>query len=421
MKKCLLRVKSRGLSRAPLGRQRGFTLIEVLIATMLLAMIVGAAALIEKQNLHSGSYNKHKLQATGLAQEGLNLVRSIRDTNLVNSESDTWTGLNGNDKNKAWQLQKDGTGKWSLIDGQQSIPQNGITYTRTINLESLPGLAMPCGGGGGGMLPGSAHLFINNVDKGRYIETSLGIGKWGTNTYYEASWTTETNQLDSSAESGNPLQAARNWLISQNPEIKYIADDGTGTVLGTAHLFINGVDKGKFIEASIGNTVQSGSSGFAVWMYHATWTAKDPNTGIINNMDFTGGWTPPFWQTGFDGTKYARDRLIADNPEVKFVADDGTILGTAHLFINGVDKGNYIETSIGSYGLPGTIERMAEGTWTAKDPTNGNINQWHNAVSYFVGPVWSSPIPTARSLLNGQFAEVRSTSDFCSTQIRKVK
>ena len=122
---------------------RGFTLIEVLIATMLLAMIVGAAALIEKQNLGSGSYNKHKLQATGLAQEGLNLVRSIRDTNLVNSESDVWKDMGESSPvipPLHYRLDKP-AGKWVLNQvnpptvAEDTFLLDGITYTRKIYIE----------------------------------------------------------------------------------------------------------------------------------------------------------------------------------------------------------------------------------------------------------------------------------------------
>lgn len=114
--------------------RRGFTLIEILIASVILAMVFGATALVEKQSLGSGSYNQHKLQAVGLAQEGINLTRSIRDTNLLKGDP-AWTNLIGTDPAISYMLEPDGTG-WKLVTvGTQTISINGVDYTRYIYVE----------------------------------------------------------------------------------------------------------------------------------------------------------------------------------------------------------------------------------------------------------------------------------------------
>ena len=72
----------------------GFTLIEVLIAAIILVMAGVSAILVERQAIQSSSYNKHRLQAIGLAQEGISGVNAIFSNNLL-SGGDLWTGLGG--------------------------------------------------------------------------------------------------------------------------------------------------------------------------------------------------------------------------------------------------------------------------------------------------------------------------------------
>ena len=83
------RGKSKGpvsklFSRATLDENmRGFTLIEVLLAAMILVVAIGAGVAVEKGSIKSGVLTRHRTQAVGLAQEGQNLVRSIRDSSIL--------------------------------------------------------------------------------------------------------------------------------------------------------------------------------------------------------------------------------------------------------------------------------------------------------------------------------------------------
>ncbi len=64
--------------------KNGFTLIEVITAIFVLTLgSLGIMVLIDK-NLISGSQTKSKLIASYLAQEGIEIVRSIRDSNWIN-------------------------------------------------------------------------------------------------------------------------------------------------------------------------------------------------------------------------------------------------------------------------------------------------------------------------------------------------
>jgi len=64
--------------------KKGFTLVEVVIATALFALIIGAAIMVENQSLKAGTISRHRLQASGIAQGTLNLIRRQRDLNEIN-------------------------------------------------------------------------------------------------------------------------------------------------------------------------------------------------------------------------------------------------------------------------------------------------------------------------------------------------
>lgn len=70
--------------------KQGFTLIEVLVAIFILTVgVVGVFALIN-QALVSSSILINRLIASYLAQEGLEIMRNIRDTNWLESAAGAW-------------------------------------------------------------------------------------------------------------------------------------------------------------------------------------------------------------------------------------------------------------------------------------------------------------------------------------------
>lgn len=59
----------------------GFTLVEVVVILFVMSMgLIGVLSLIV-QNIQSQSYNKSNLMAYQLAQEGVELIRKVRDSN----------------------------------------------------------------------------------------------------------------------------------------------------------------------------------------------------------------------------------------------------------------------------------------------------------------------------------------------------
>lgn len=62
---------------------KGFTLVETLVAlALIMAATVGPVSLITR-GLADFSFSKNKLVATNLAQEGIELVRAVRETNVI--------------------------------------------------------------------------------------------------------------------------------------------------------------------------------------------------------------------------------------------------------------------------------------------------------------------------------------------------
>ena len=78
-------------------QKSGFTLLEVMMAVFIIGVgLVGIASLIA-QNARVQYFNKNSIIASQLAQEGLELVRNIRDTNwLIGND---WKNGDGVDPN----------------------------------------------------------------------------------------------------------------------------------------------------------------------------------------------------------------------------------------------------------------------------------------------------------------------------------
>jgi len=64
-------------------KNKGFTILEVMAAIFILTIGIGGAFLLVRQSLSAASINKNRLIAAYLAQEGIEIVRNIRDTNWL--------------------------------------------------------------------------------------------------------------------------------------------------------------------------------------------------------------------------------------------------------------------------------------------------------------------------------------------------
>ena len=64
-------------------QQKGFTILEVIIAAFILVVGIGGAFTLIQQNLSVASISKNRLIAINLVNEGLESVRGIRDSNFI--------------------------------------------------------------------------------------------------------------------------------------------------------------------------------------------------------------------------------------------------------------------------------------------------------------------------------------------------
>lgn len=79
--------------------RRGFSLIEVLVAAFIITLGAGGAFALLQRTTSFTSNAAFQLEASYLAQEGMEIVRNIRDTNLLKVHKGVggnWTnGLTG--------------------------------------------------------------------------------------------------------------------------------------------------------------------------------------------------------------------------------------------------------------------------------------------------------------------------------------
>lgn len=69
--------------------QKGFGIAEVLIAATIIAVILGALVAAGQAALRALANQEQRLQAAGFAQEGLEIVRQMRDSNWIDGKSAT--------------------------------------------------------------------------------------------------------------------------------------------------------------------------------------------------------------------------------------------------------------------------------------------------------------------------------------------
>lgn len=70
-------------------KDKGFSMIEVIVAVFILSLAVIGSFILIQQTLIGTSANQMRLTASYLGQEGLEIVRNIRDTNWLKRQA--WT------------------------------------------------------------------------------------------------------------------------------------------------------------------------------------------------------------------------------------------------------------------------------------------------------------------------------------------
>ena len=74
--------------------KKGFGLLEVLVSAVIIIMILSALVLIGRKSLSNSVYAQQRAQAIYASQEGLEIIRQMRDTNWIDGNSNTqWDSM----------------------------------------------------------------------------------------------------------------------------------------------------------------------------------------------------------------------------------------------------------------------------------------------------------------------------------------
>lgn len=76
-------LRSHGTGQAPCHTAQGFTIIEAIVAVSIFTIALGAVYAIVSRSIALGGAFRNELVAANLAQEGVEVVRDIRDTNWL--------------------------------------------------------------------------------------------------------------------------------------------------------------------------------------------------------------------------------------------------------------------------------------------------------------------------------------------------
>ena len=146
--------------------QRGFGLLEVILASGVLAMVVGAAVGLVRSSLRRTTIGLERSVAMNLAQEPIEQLRSARDSIfidqvVINGQPNTWKEswptssqnlcevliTDSNPTCSVFRVTEKSGGGWQINSGNESISLNGQTYTREVYISTPAGYAASLGTG----------------------------------------------------------------------------------------------------------------------------------------------------------------------------------------------------------------------------------------------------------------------------------
>lgn len=154
--------------------KRGFGLLEVLISVVILVTIMGSMVTVGQTALGSTGQLQMRAQAYYLAQEGIEAVRQIRDTNWIDGDNTTgWNSLvfDGTKLvvpqiNTGYTLLSAANGSYRLVAEQnEPIAVGSASFVRTVNIK-LPS----------NLIPSNGTPSINPADGSNAIIVSVTVG-----------------------------------------------------------------------------------------------------------------------------------------------------------------------------------------------------------------------------------------------------
>ncbi len=114
-------------------KKRGFTLIETIVSLGIITMAVVGPVFLINRSLYSISFSKNKILAVNLAQEGVELVRTIRENNVL------CIAVVGVGSSRSWDSRPTGGGSIDgnsrTVDVLQSTALSGCPFIQTPTLS----------------------------------------------------------------------------------------------------------------------------------------------------------------------------------------------------------------------------------------------------------------------------------------------
>ena len=153
-------------------KTNGFGLLEVLIASSIILIVILSLAAVSNSTLRSTYQIDERAQAINLAQEGIEVVRQIRDTNWIDQKTETkwsdialvpgfsWTNVGAVSPASRFSIGfNDGLAPNRLYlyhetGASQTVTLNGSKFTRMIFFDNV-----------GSLVPGVTCDSINPSDK----------------------------------------------------------------------------------------------------------------------------------------------------------------------------------------------------------------------------------------------------------------
>lgn len=158
-------------------RTRGFGIIEVLISGVIIIIVLGALVILARNAINNSQYVQERSQAVNLAQEGIEIVRQIRDSSYIDSKSNTsWRSMvsvpntdidNNFEYNTPYYIGFNFSQfamRFRLIKIPTSISLGGNTFYRTVSFTSIDGSQV---------LPTSPIDINNNGNNGVVVKVTV--------------------------------------------------------------------------------------------------------------------------------------------------------------------------------------------------------------------------------------------------------
>lgn len=118
----------------------GFTLIEVLIASGILALVAGAVLVVSQAAIRSHDTALERSQGYQLVQEGLEIIHTMRDTSVQDREPGNWQTGFPSDTQPVHAIWDPTTRRYGILSGSEPIVLGHTTFTRTYTFLEPPNL-----------------------------------------------------------------------------------------------------------------------------------------------------------------------------------------------------------------------------------------------------------------------------------------